>query len=57
MFEGLVGNFNKGDLVKDDLFGACIFIKYKSERVAQVYSLRYSTKEWVAGTHLELLEA
>ena len=57
MFKGLVGNFNKGDLVKDDLFGACIFIKYKSERVAQVYSLRYNTKEWVVGMTLEPLEA
>ena len=57
MFESFARNFNKGDLVKDDLFGACIFIKYKSERVAQVYSLRYNTKEWVAGINLELLEA
>ena len=57
MFESFARNFNKGDLVKDDLFGACIFIKYKSDRVAQVYSLRYNTKEWVAGINLELLEA
>lgn len=57
MFESFARNFNKGDLVKDDLFGACIFIEYKSERVAQVYSLRYNTKEWVVGMTLEPLEA
>jgi len=43
-FELFTRTFNSGDLVKDHTFGVCIFLRYESDMVAQVHTLRYGSR-------------